>query len=211
MIEIVGLAGAGKSSLMAEIQRQRQVEYQDSIYNIKSFLSISWILIYSLFASLRYAPKTKFWLMNVRAIFWLNKILYGPSMYSGKVFDQGPIFQIAFLRSIGAEYDSSRFCKKYYAELVEQLAKKLTGVVLLEVDFETAIERSQNRQKKHSLQHRSKDSALEFLAFFQVEYDALTEHLENMGVKILKIDTLANSESEVFCQFKRNFSGYLNV
>jgi len=211
MLEIVGLAGAGKSSLKVEIMSKIKNKHQDSDVNTGCFLSMLWVSICSLVFSLRYAPKTKFWFMNFRSIYWLHKTLYGKSIYSDKVFDQGPIFHIAFLRSIGSQYDSSRFCEKYYSNLVSQLSKKLKYVVFLEVDFETAIARCQQRQKNHSLKNRTKESAIEFLSYFQVEYNLLIEQLEKMGVKILKIDSVKNSESEVFLKFKNNFSRYLYV
>ena len=211
MLEIVGLAGAGKSSLKAEIMSKIKNKHQDSDVNTGCFLSMLWVSICSLVFSLRYAPKTKFWFMNFRSIYWLHKTLYGKSIYSDKVFDQGLFFILHFLDPLDRNMILQDSVKSITQIWFVSCQKKLKYVVFLEVDFETAIARCQQRQKNHSLKNRTKESALEFLSYFQVEYDLLIEQLEKMGVKILKIDSVKNSQSEVFLKFKNNFSRYLYV
>lgn len=186
-IEIIGVAGAGKSSIVQSLTLSNNLksEHQKSR---KRFLNELIDSVISICAALVFAPMNRHWILNFRSIYWLEKFSFSPKAQFA-LYDQGPVFHLAFLNSVGSDYKPNRLLRFYIRLVIPKIAERIGSIILLQVSLGEAYMRCKSREKLHSLQTRSPESAERFLLEFEKSYRFLCEEFGRQGVSVDSVVT----------------------
>ena len=199
VVELVGLAGAGKTTL-SEVLNQR-----DERIHISGDLKLRKIGHLSIF--LRQLPfllpilvsrsqsSREFTWDEVKSLVYLEAwpavLKQANSMHDQVILlDQGPIFKLATLHAFGPEKIRARGFELWWSHLFEKWARILDLVIWLNAPTETLMERINTREKGHKIKGKKDLEAHQFLAQYQASYEYTLRELVAQGrTTIVRIDT----------------------
>lgn len=202
VIELVGPAGAGKSSLA---QVMRQASYQVVAWNPPNFRDVHSL---PFFASntlqtaphlLRYVltqPSTPDYTSQMASIVILNgwhRRFSKNNLTGGEVLllDQGPVYLLTDLFELNPAYCRDGFIQKWQAGLYRRWAQAIDLVVWLDAPDLILADRIRRREKQHTVKHSSDREISRFLYLCREALDQTLLKLTrlNRGLKILEFDT----------------------
>lgn len=199
VVEFVGLAGSGKTTLMAALSAQdvdirviSDLEIRDP-----SHLPIFAGHVPFMLSLLRQRPSSE------RAVNWdeMKSLLYletwptrlePQTRHAGKVIllNHGPIFKLATLQAFGPASLQDQDRASWWTTVFEQWAATLDLIVLLEAPEDILIQRINTRRQRHAVKGRSETEASVFLARYQQGYDwAVAKLSAHGGPALLRYDT----------------------
>jgi shikimate kinase len=198
--EIVGPAGAGKSTLASALRRR-------SGDDVRAGLGV-WGLPASLLLStaVRSLPQL-LGLWRVRgAVGWHEATLYVRLNALGRLLgressrackflllDEGTVFALAKLHAFGGAGDEGRL-----GSLVERTASKLDAVVWLDAPDEVLAQRIRGREKPHRMKARTDEEISDFLARYRESYERVVSELcARRGVKVIRVCTDGQTPEQV--------------
>jgi deoxyadenosine/deoxycytidine kinase len=177
IVELVGPAGVGKTTLVQTLQQRnraiatsiplREVEYLPFLLrDVWRFLPAYW----------RHYRHTRWFTWSeTRSMIYL-KAWHQALTRSGEnrapviLLDHGPIFRLAMLREFGPALISSTAYRQWWAEVLQQWAKTLDLIVWLDAPDETLLERIDKRQRWHAVKGQSAQVGHEFLRRYRGAY-----------------------------------------
>jgi len=191
--EIVGPAGAGKSTLASALRRRRAegVRAGLGVWGLPAPLLLS--------TALRTLPQLwRLWRVR-RGVGWneatlfvrlnaLGRLLGRESAQTCKLLllDEGTVFALAKLHAFGGGADD----RKRLANLVERTASKLDAVVWLDAPDEVLARRIREREKPHRMKARTDEEIAEFLARYRESYERVVAELcARRSVKVIRMNT----------------------
>lgn len=186
-IEIVGIAGAGKSSIVRGLTLPSNSKSGLQVSKKLSIRQLSTLVI-SICIAFFLAPMNRHWILSIRSIYWLQKFSFSQN---DKVvlFDQGPVFHLAFLNSVGSGYKPNLLLRFYIRLVIPKIAERISNIIVLQVSLGEAYRRCKSREKLHSLQTRSPQSAERFLLEFERSYNFLCQEFGRRGVSVDCVET----------------------
>jgi shikimate kinase len=209
VIEIIGPAGAGKSTLYKTLGKTSpdiQNESLPPVWNISHFpFFIKNIL--SLTPTLIRLPGKGDRNLTRRELAWMAILNGWPEILGNKVqeeskvilLDQGPIFLITVLLGFGPQCLNQPSLRGWWEKIYERWAQTLDLVVWLDSTDETLTGRIRERESEHLVKGKSDQEVYEFLAKFRVIYENVVKQIlvRNPQMKVLRIDTGKFSLDEV--------------
>ncbi|MBN2046668.1 MAG: hypothetical protein JW750_02395 [Anaerolineaceae bacterium] len=201
-IEIIGLAGAGKSTLAnALMQKPLPILLIDQLPFYREWVNVPFFVK----NTLRMLPTLSRLIISkhdgnltLEEIAWMVT-LHGwyerfqkNSVYPDFVlFDEGPIFHMAFLHFLSPTIFQSTAAAKWWSQLLEHWGRTLNTVVLLDADDQILIERIRSRKKMHSIQQRDDIDSIHLLDRYREIYRLLLQNLTAIspGVRIIQYRT----------------------
>ncbi len=215
-VEIVGPAGAGKSTL-----------YQ-------ALGSASGSIRLSNFPDVRKAANAPFFILNglqllltfphlfqpsdrqlTRSEFaWLSILNGWPGILhresrDGKVIilDQGPVYLLTETREFGPECLRSQETERLWQDLYSRWASTLDMIVWLDAADPELAKRIRSRHKEHIVKHASVDATSEFLVRYRNAYERTISGLSanHPRLKILRFDTRQVLPEELACRLLLEF------
>lgn len=209
LVEIIGLAGAGKSSLLRALKQNPEVVTHADRLSVRKIGALPFYLG----TSLQTAP---FFLSLYQQGCRLSReemsrVLYVAGMHRyfrrhnqvGKplILDQGPVFELATLYGFGPpQLHEARF-QAWWQQQFQVWAQSLDLVVWLSAAPEVLLERIRSREQRHAVKASSSDVAKEFLQRYQSAYEVVLKALATKGKpKIVQLDSSSLSVEALTAQ-----------
>jgi thymidylate kinase len=213
VVEIVGPAGAGKSTLYQALDCHpdslRLENFPDvrKIADARFFILNGLELIPSLLGL--YRPGTR--QLTRREFAWMAilngwaALLHKETRADNKVIilDQGPVYLMAELRIFGPESLRQKAAGRLWQDFYDRWADTLDMVVWLDAPDEVLFDRIRIRQQEHIMKTEPAETAYEFLGRYRVEYESILSILtaKMAGLKVLRFDTTYQQSQDIVIQF----------
>jgi deoxyadenosine/deoxycytidine kinase len=204
-VEIIGPPGSGKSALTDALRDSRRDIVPVSIYwrkpenlslGARSALSVAPIL-FDHASGQAFSTKHLVWMIRLESalpIFQRKEV----TRSSIVVFDQGPVFTMVRLYEMALlAAEGSRF-RSWWNLKLDDWARTLDLLLLLDAPNEVLIERIKKRSKSHVAKNQSDEGAGKMLTDERARYEAVTGALRQRGsATLLPFDTSARSVDEI--------------
>ena len=213
--EIIGPAGAGKSTLASLLGRQD--------ISIRTGLSL-WGLPFPLLATGAFSSVTdlislcsrrRFSLENLKLVIQINalgKLLHRESEkgYRLMLLDEGEVFGLARLRAYGA--GGSTDSVKWMTNLLSRVAPTLDAVIWLDAPDAVLAQRIRERSKPHRTKHLNDEKISEHVGRYRTAFEQIvTELTKHSHVKVIRFSTDSLPLEEIAHRIRANAgNGVLN-
>jgi deoxyadenosine/deoxycytidine kinase len=208
IVEIIGLAGAGKTTLSKALGKYPdhfRLSRFPSVHQIASapfFIRYGAPLLPNLFRLYRRTSRQ----LGQREFAWMTILSGWPDILQQQankgqkviVLDQGPVYLLAEFKEFGPEYLQSERAEKLWQKIYCRWAGTLDLIVWLDADNTYLMERIQNRAKGHKVKNESMTVVTDFLTRYRAAYDYVVSRLGTCpgGPRILRIDTGSRQPQE---------------
>jgi deoxyadenosine/deoxycytidine kinase len=216
-VEIIGVAGSGKSSLARALA--------GNSYTRPPFISASDPR--HLAVILRVLPRL--WPLLVQGVtrsprmswadFKLMAYITGWREYltrlpeareSTLVFDQGPLYALGRLEAKGLGMASTPAYQRWWDEMLSLWAAEISMVVWLDATEEQLLDRINRRPQDHEIKGRPDDESSKFIGHYREVFRRLLARIEELGAaEVVSFDTTAldtDQLSELVQELVRNHS-----
>lgn len=198
-IEIVGIAGAGKSTLTRALaQRYPRCTVADSLHTRVAahwpYVAHSLPRVLPLLArTARQRPMLSWEELKfvVYVSEWTRYLRSRPEHRSVvTVLDQGPIFALARLLWSGKPVTSSEWFQSWLSEMVGRWSLELDAIVVLQAPDEVLLERINRRDRLHDVKGKSTSDALRLLESHRSAYTRVLDAFDRReGPRALRFDS----------------------
>jgi len=219
IVEVVGPAGAGKSTLARTLRqhgehvrpsiRLRQLRY------LSFFLKEALVLLPSLVR--QYRNTSWLSLQELKLLIYPNVLHRALEQQALKnatikgnitILDQGPVFMLTWLYSIArlrrlancyhSESTSSQIFEEWCNKMLERWSATLDFIIWLDAPDAVLLSRIQNRSDWHIAKEKSKPETIEFLSHFRTSYRHIIAGMTaNDGPRLLCFDTAQESTDQI--------------
>jgi deoxyadenosine/deoxycytidine kinase len=208
IVEIVGPAGVGKSTLCNVLSQSR-----DSVHlgDFPDARKISYAPFFvenciRIFPSLFSLPRHTGRKLTRREFAWLA-ILYGwPTVLQKElknnksiILDQGPVYLLAETNELGPEYLKRPNAEEFWRNLYSRWAGTLDMIVWLDAPDAELLKRIRSREKAHVVKNESVETTFEFLAGYRKAFERIISDLStnHNNLQVLRFDTGQKSPQEI--------------
>ncbi len=209
IVEVVGPAGAGKTSLCTTLaaasSRVRQAIFPD-VRSPKATPFFLWHALRTIPCLLEPPPAGSRRLTG-REFAWLSildgwaGILLDDSKrgHQTSLLDQGPVYLFTELRQIGPEHLGNHLCDRVWQALYDKWASSLDVVVWLDAPDAVLVERIRGREKEHLVKEQPDAMIADFIHRFRIAYKCTLSLLScrNENLRILSFDTSSSTLLEI--------------
>jgi hypothetical protein len=212
VVEIIGPAGAGKSTLyeaLGALGPGLIREPLPPVRNISYFLFFVKNII-SLFPILIHLPGKSDRLLTREELAWMAmlngwpKLLKQQTINSHNVIllDQGPIFLIGTLHGFGPSGLQNFELQGWWEKIFERWREVLDIIIWLDSSDEILTMRIRKREQGHDVKEASDQEVHEFLAKWRRIFDQTMSRisLNNPKIQVIRIDTGRYSVEEIVCK-----------
>ena len=207
MVEIVGVAGAGKSTL------SRALCEGDGACRLGPFLDVGRLAHtpYVLHSLIGLIPIVLTGLSRQPRISWreVKLVIYVSEWrrYLSRncrpdqrmfVLDQGPIYALGRLEAMGKPFLRSAVYRRWRQRMTEAWAKQVNRIIVLDAPDRILVERIGGRIQAHETKGKSPEVGYEFLSRHRHAFDRIIAAMEKLGgPEALRIDSGSLSPSGV--------------
>ena len=206
-VEIVGVAGAGKSTLTRTLcERGPGWRIAEDLHT-RARSQWPYVLHAAprVMALLARGGGARPWLswdelkFLVYVVEWDRFLDDRPEYRRGvTILDQGPIFALARLEWAAKPVISSPAYRRWRADMLRRWSAALDVVVWLDAPDAILLERIDAREQSHAAKGRPADEALAFIAAYRRAYDSLLVDVERLGgARVLRFDTAQRSTGDI--------------
>lgn len=201
IVEIVGPAGAGKTSLCQVLSRSNQSIRLGSFPDVRRIGNAPFFFWNSLQISraLLGLPRHMSRKLTRRELAWLSILNGWPGILqtelnkngSVTLLDQGPVYLLTETREFGPEYLSGEAADNLWQALYSRWTHTLDMIVWLDAADSDLTKRIRGRDKGHPVKDESIETVLEFLVCYRNAYERTISRLvtNHPDLKILRFDT----------------------
>jgi hypothetical protein len=209
ILEIVGPAGAGKSTLYQSLIHGREDTCLGNFPNVRSVFHAPFFLHYGLKASfaLRQVSQGSNRKLTRRELAWLAILSGWPALLQKElktkrgviVLDQGPVYLLAELRLSGPDFLRWESAGSFWRANFCQWAAVLGAIVWLDAPDQCLLQRIRTREKDHMVKDQSDQVALEVLRRYRKMYEQILSELQarRRGIQVLRFDTSGQTPEEI--------------
>ena len=204
-VELIGLAGAGKTTLRSALLRMRpdlQVGLRlPKVVAYPHLVNPSLGLIPSF---LRQLPRTRWfdW-KETKAIMFLDAWRHALARGAGQgrdaiIFDHGPLYWLTRIRAIGPAFTRSAEAERWWESEVLRWGRLLDVLVWLDAPDEVLMHRIRTRELDHIVKHESNERTREFLSCFRSAFhEAIAIASEGNLPARYEFDTTAKTPQQI--------------
>ncbi len=210
VIELVGVAGVGKTTLVRALCNQNQSglveEYVPQVWTLSTapFYLKNIILILPILARLisnggRFLSRRELAFMAI--LNGWDEILNRKAKHDGNIviIDVGPIFIIGHLLLWGPQGLRSPNMDGWWKKIYEKYSHTVDMAFLLDTSDEIILSRIRTRPQEHFLKESSDQAAIHWTVKYRLLYEDIIDRLNSSGqkIQIVRIDSGMNSVDEI--------------
>ena len=204
-IEIVGVAGSGKSTLTrALMERDARWQLADHLHTRVPahwpYVAHSIPRVLPLVATTAHARPLLSW-DEVKFLIYVSewsRFLRVQHASAPTVLDQGPVFALACLLWGGKPLTRTGTFRRWLNEMVESWSRELRAIVRLVAPEEILLERINGRDQRHEAKGRARRESVEVLESHERAYCELFDVIDGLGrPPVLCFDTSTSSAVDV--------------
>lgn len=185
IIEMVGLAGAGKTTLakaLCQISNRIYICEHPNFHKIEHIPFFAWnsLLMLPTFTRLYFTNFNEKWLTPVdlaRMVImngWWRLLQRKKSNTNNiNIVDNGPLMILAGLRIFGPDYIKNESMKKWWDFIIMQLANVIDAIIWLDATDTILLDRVHKRDKWHPIKEHTERDAIDFYTRYRSEYGEL--------------------------------------
>jgi deoxyadenosine/deoxycytidine kinase len=209
IIELIGPAGAGKSTISKALSAQIELSKLETCPSYKKIQNIPFFIrntlsIFSTLPQLFFCRNNRSkYLDHFVFLIMINgwhKILNAKSLNSKQVYilDQGPIYMLTFETLFGSARFVRNPSKRYWDRVYQDWADTIDLVVWLDTSLPILVERIRNRETKHGLKDVDDSYAYQCLGSYRLVYEYVVSRMLACSnkIRVLRLDTGRNSLDE---------------
>lgn len=209
VVELVGPAGAGKTTLSQGLSRSSEwilvgtPPYVRSIKDTPFFVG-NCLMLMPMLLRLRRSNCRR---LTRREIAWMATLNGWPAVLKRTLkrqsevmlLDQGPVFLAAQLHVLGPASLSSELTETWWTGVYGRWSAILDLVVCLDTSDAILLERIRTRPKWHLMKDRPEPEVFEFLAHYRLTYERMISMLtaDSSGPRVLRFDTARESPDTI--------------
>lgn len=212
LVELVGLAGAGKSTLA------RQLAMDDP--SVQVGLPLSRASSAAAQAS-ALVPFVVPWLRETRGAAWFTRdqarglghlrawraSVQQQSEARVILLDHGPLFRLAQLDAFGPPVTSTATFRRSWTDMLGYWADSLHLVIWLDAPVELLVERIRERDQRHVVRRADTETAQRFLARYRGSYDRVLEEVRRRSPgTVLCLSSDVDAPPALAAQVRRRLS-----
>jgi hypothetical protein len=209
VVEVVGPAGAGKTSLCQAMVQSSQGFHESCFPDVRKLREAPFFV----WNGLQLLPKILRLMMrggrrlSRRGFAWLCILNGWPTVLQkemrthGKVIvlDQGPVFLLTEICELGPDSRYAKSARKMWRPFYGKWASVLDAIVWLDTQDGFLLQRIRNRDKAHPVKDESAEKAIGFLDHYRAAYEHSLSLLRacNPDLRVLRFDTNDATAAEI--------------
>jgi hypothetical protein len=203
IIEVVGPAGAGKTTLFGAILKSLPNVRATSLPDVHAFKNCPFFIKHILYLmpilvcwsvdrkeDIRLSRRQLAWMAMLNG--WAE-LLDKAAIKHGNdlLLDQGPIFLISTIFEFGPLPLSSPYFRKWRTKIYGMWADTLDLIIYLDSSDEILMKRIRSRSEYHIVKDQSDQVLIDFLKRYRSAYNRAIEHIEscNRHIRLLRYDS----------------------
>jgi len=205
IVEIVGPAGAGKSTLYQALADDGRFIRPENFPDVRRPSNAPFFLKHGL----PLLPRVG--LIQRRPFAWLAILRGWPELLKRQrqdgqiiLLDQGPVYLLTETHEFGPPSLRCPNVDGLWQDLFKRWAGALDTVIWLDAPDEVLLERIRSREKEHVVKHESREATLSFLAAYRKAYSWTISHLLP-ELHILRFNTAQKSAEEIASRLLHEF------
>lgn len=217
VVEIVGLAGAGKTTISHILARMDAHVHLAQFPDVRQLSNAPFFLWNGLHTSLtlphprvvqgRKLTRREFaWICILQG--WPRRLTTAWESDELVILDQGPVYLMTELCEFGPEYLQAKEAEEFWEKLCNRWAQTLDAVIWLDATDEDLVERIRSREKAHIVKNETDEATLAFLERYRKAYSHLILKLTiaHPDLPILRFDSSRFSAEEIAAQLILEFN-----
>jgi thymidylate kinase len=218
VVEIVGPAGAGKTTLSQALNSHTESIRLENFPNVRKVVDAPFFILNGLQLIPRllrlYQPNSR--QLSRREFAWMTILNGWPAHLRREsndgnkviILDQGPIYLMTEMRLFGPEYLRQKSAERFWQDLFTRWSATLHLVVWLDAAGDVLLDRIRTRQQEHIVKAESATVVHEFLDCYRTEYEFILSILmaKEASLKVLKFDTGWQRPQDIVDQFLSELS-----
>ncbi len=207
VLELMGAPGSGKTTVA------RRLEGEPGLVVVKDHeIGDLPVLLRGLMTALPVLGATPVeGVSRVRWAAWAGRVTAAPDVVGRRLaggarlvlLDQGPVYTLGRMASARR----SPAIAKWWEQRLRSCADLLGGIVLLDADAATLLERVRARTKPHAAREMAAEAALPMLQGERERCWEMAEHLERRGVRVMRVDTARSDVDDQLRQLREVLFG----
>jgi deoxyadenosine/deoxycytidine kinase len=216
IVEIVGAAGAGKTTLCHALSPCEKIFHIGSFPDVRKISNAPFFIwnglqVFPALLNLSQRSSRKF---TRREFAWLSILRGWPGLLKKDlqkdkiiILDQGPVYLLAETSEFGPDYLKEPKAKHFWQGLYSRWFDTLDMIVWLDATDADLLKRIRNREKGHIVKNESIENAFAFLACYRTAYERIISDLsaQRPDLRILRFDTSRSSTEEIVRQLLFEF------
>ena len=208
VVEIVGLAGAGKTALSHALTRMDAHVHLGHFPDVRQLSNAPFFFWNGLQTSLalprprnnqtRKLTRREFaWMCILRG--WPNRLTKSWDSDELIVLDQGPVYLLTELCEFGPDYLKVSVAEEYWSSLCTRWAQTLDAIIWLDAKDEDLMARIRHRDKEHIVKRETDEATIAFLERYRRAYSHLILKLTmaHPDLPILRFNSSQFSPEEI--------------
>lgn len=210
IVEIIGLAGAGKTTLSRNLCLHNEQILANEGLQVRNVRYMPYIIRHALLSLPTFfrQPRSGRWFTRREAA----KIIYLRGWHrvlerrrsnneAAIITDQGPIYDLTTLYAFGPDRLHSQHFKRWWAMMFNQWAHTIDLVIWLDASEEILIKRIRSREKWHPVKESPVQEMKDYLSRYQSAYEHIISELSaSHDLKILRFDTGCQASEDITSQ-----------
>jgi shikimate kinase len=181
VVEVVGPAGAGKSSLcrvLSGYPERIRIEYHPDVHKLRDLLLLS-VHQFRLIPRLMHLHRGHGRWLTHREYTWLTMLTAWPGRLRRNrrtddkivILDQGPIYLLAEQKIFGPDWLRILGSGSTWQKMYHDWATTLDLLIWLDTDNDRLMQRINSRQKEHIVKDEPAEKVFEFLDMYRAAYN----------------------------------------
>ena len=204
-VEILGVAGAGKSTLAARLAGGAGVEMADFIHTRRPSHLLQVVqgiprLLPILAAGLTRRPRMSWpeWKLLVYVTRWRSFLGRRTPPGTLLLFDQGPLYALVRLAAEGKPFTTRAAFERWRDEMVEEWASELSALIFLDAPDAVLWDRINERPQAHKAKGEESTAGLRFIARYRRSFEDLLRGVEELGgPEVFRFDTGSTTAAQI--------------
>jgi shikimate kinase len=217
VVEIVGPAGAGKSTLCQALAHASECIHPGNFPDVRSAAAAPFFVWYGLrlAPSLLRLPERGSRQLTRREFAWLSILNGWPAALRRELkttngvilLDQGPVYLLTEVREFGPDYLRHPPAEKTWQALYSRWANTLDTIVWLDAPDTCLMQRIRTRDKDHVVKSEAAETVSEFLSHYRVAYEHTLSLLAagSPDLRVLRFDTNQETPDQIANQLLASF------